>query len=79
MADTFARAVRFDRYGARDVLYIPELPMPVPQAGEVVVAVRATGINPGETAIRTGRSTRASRRRPLGRGQRSVRRRHRRR
>ena len=28
--------------------------MPVPASGEVVVAVKATGINPGEAAIRSG-------------------------
>jgi NADPH:quinone reductase-like Zn-dependent oxidoreductase len=54
MADNHIRAVRFDRYGGRDVLYIAQIPMPVPDAGEVVIAVRAAGINPGEVAIRTG-------------------------
>lgn len=49
-----ARAVRFDRYGDRDVLYIADVTVPAPPAGEVVVAVRAAGINPGEAAIRTG-------------------------
>ena len=49
-----ARAVRFDRYGGRDVLYVTDIPMPVPASGEVVVAVKATGINPGEAAIRSG-------------------------
>jgi NADPH:quinone reductase-like Zn-dependent oxidoreductase len=48
------RAVRFDHYGDRDVLYIADVDMPKPQAGEVVVQVRAAGINPGEAAIRTG-------------------------
>jgi NADPH2:quinone reductase len=48
------RAVRFDRYGDRDVLYIAEVERPEAQAGEVVVAVRAAAINPGETAIRSG-------------------------
>lgn len=49
-----ARAVRFDRYGDRGVLYIADIPMPSPATGEVLVEVRAAGINPGETAIRTG-------------------------
>jgi NADPH:quinone reductase len=49
-----ARAVRFDRYGGRDVLYVTDIEMPSPGAGEVVVEVRAAGINPGEAAIRTG-------------------------
>jgi len=49
-----ARAVRFDHYGDRDVLYIAHVEVPVPAVGEVVVEVRATGINPGEAAIRVG-------------------------
>ncbi|CPR12944.1 zinc-binding dehydrogenase [Mycobacterium bohemicum DSM 44277] len=49
-----ARAVRFDRYGGRDVLYVADIEMPSPEAGEVVVEVRAAGINPGEAAIRVG-------------------------
>jgi len=49
-----ARAVRFDRYGGRDVLYIADIDVPVPGDGEVLVEVRAAGINPGEAGIRTG-------------------------
>ena len=49
-----ARAVRFDHYGDRDVLYIADVEVPVPSAGEVVVAVRAAALNPGEAAIRAG-------------------------
>jgi NADPH2:quinone reductase len=49
-----ARAVRFDHYGDRSVLYIAEVEVPVPPPGEVVVKVRAAGINPGEVAIRSG-------------------------
>ena len=50
-----ARAVRFDKYGDRDVLYIADVEMPEPAAGEVIVEVRAAGINPGEVAIRATR------------------------
>jgi NADPH2:quinone reductase len=49
-----ARAVQFDHYGGRDVLHVADVEVPVPPAGEVVVAVRAAGINPGEAAIRVG-------------------------
>ncbi|WP_328470711.1 alcohol dehydrogenase catalytic domain-containing protein [Streptomyces sp. NBC_00448] len=49
-----ARAVRFDRYGDRNVLYIADIPVPRPAPDEVLVEVRAAGINPGETAIRSG-------------------------
>src|ERR1700678_953176 len=48
------RAVRFDHYGDRDVLYVADVEMPQPKPDEVVVEVRAAGINPGEAAIRTG-------------------------
>ena len=49
-----ARAVRFDHYGERDFLHVADVEVPVPAAGEVVVEVRAAGINPGEAAIRIG-------------------------
>lgn len=54
MGNAAARAVRFDRYGGRDVLYVADIDVPTPAAGEVVVEVRAAGINPGEAAIRSG-------------------------
>jgi NADPH2:quinone reductase len=54
MTSTVSRAVRFDHYGGREVLYVADVPMPLPAAGEVVVAVRAAGINPGEASIRSG-------------------------
>ncbi len=49
-----SKAVRFDRYGGIDVLNVVEVPLPEPGAGEVLVAVKAAGINPGEAKIRTG-------------------------
>ncbi len=54
MSDSSGRAVRFDHYGGTEVLYVADVPMPTPAAGEVVVAVRAAGINPGEANIRSG-------------------------
>lgn len=54
MSASVARAVRFDNYGGRDVLYVADIPIPVPGPGEVVVEVRAAGINPGEAKIRAG-------------------------
>jgi len=47
-------AVKFDHYGGLDVLHIDELPMPVPGMGEVLVKVKAAGINPIESKIREG-------------------------
>ena len=49
------RAVRFDEYGGVDVLEVREVEDPVAGQGEVLVAVRAAGINPGEISIREGR------------------------
>jgi NADPH:quinone reductase-like Zn-dependent oxidoreductase len=48
------RAVQFDEYGEIDVLEVREVARPVPGPGEVLVRVRAAGINPGENSIRTG-------------------------
>ena len=48
------RAVRFDHYGDRSVLYVAEIAVPRPDPGEVLVEVRAAGINPGESGIRSG-------------------------
>jgi hypothetical protein len=50
-----AKAVRFDHYGGRDVLYLAEVEVPHPADGEVVVRVKVAGVNPGEAAIREGR------------------------
>ena len=48
------RAVRFDRYGGRDVLSVADVEVGPPPEGEVLVAVRAAGLNPGEAKIREG-------------------------
>lgn len=48
------RAVRFANYGDVDVLTIAEVPIPTPAPGQVLVQVRAAGINPGEAKIRDG-------------------------
>lgn len=54
MTEPTARAVRFDRYGDRDALYVADIAMPSPGPDEVVVEVRAAAINPGEAKIRAG-------------------------
>ena len=48
------KAVRFDEYGGVDVLQVVDVPRPMPGAGQVLVQVRAAGINPGEAKIRAG-------------------------
>jgi NADPH:quinone reductase-like Zn-dependent oxidoreductase len=48
------RSVQYDNFGHVDVLYITEKAIPSPNAGEVLVKVKAAGINPGEASIREG-------------------------
>lgn len=48
------KAVRFDRYGGIDVLRVADVARPVPGPGQVLVEVRAAGIQPGEVMIREG-------------------------
>jgi NADPH:quinone reductase-like Zn-dependent oxidoreductase len=46
--------VRYDEFGDIDVLHVDEVERPRPGAGEVLVGVRAAGINPVEETIRKG-------------------------
>ncbi|MFI9632601.1 NADP-dependent oxidoreductase [Nocardia sp. NPDC051929] len=48
------KAVRYDEFGGIEVLRVDDVDRPVPEDGQVLVQVRAAGINPGEAAIRTG-------------------------
>lgn len=48
------KAVRFHEYGGVDVLRVEEVERPEPGAGQVLVEVRAAGIQPGEVMIREG-------------------------
>src|SRR6478672_1639682 len=49
-----SRAVQFDSYGGIDVLEVRDVPRPVPGAGEVLIEVRAAGINISEAVLRSG-------------------------
>lgn len=49
------RAVQYDKFGGIDVLYITDLPKKSPASGQVLVKVKAAGINPGEATIREGK------------------------
>jgi len=51
---TVVKAVRFDEYGGIDVLKVVDVPKPEPGPGQVLVQVKAAGINPGEDKIRSG-------------------------
>jgi NADPH:quinone reductase-like Zn-dependent oxidoreductase len=49
-----SKAVQYDSYGGIEVLDVRDVAKPVPAAGEVLVEVKAAGINPGEAMIRQG-------------------------
>ncbi len=49
-----ARAVRFDEYGGVDVLNVVDVEPPRPGPGQLLIRVKAAGINPGEAKIREG-------------------------
>jgi NADPH:quinone reductase-like Zn-dependent oxidoreductase len=48
------RAVKFDKYGGVDVLRVVEVDQPVPGPKQVLIRMKAAGINPGEAMIREG-------------------------
>jgi NADPH:quinone reductase-like Zn-dependent oxidoreductase len=48
------KAVRFHEYGGIDVLRVEDVPRPEPGPDQVLVEVRAAGIQPGEAHIRSG-------------------------
>jgi NADPH:quinone reductase-like Zn-dependent oxidoreductase len=48
------QAVRFGDYGGIEVLRVEDVPRPVPGEGQVLVQVKAAGINPGEAKVREG-------------------------
>ena len=49
-----SRAVRYENYGDVDVLNVVEVADPVPGPGQLLIGVKAAGINPGEAKIRDG-------------------------
>jgi NADPH:quinone reductase-like Zn-dependent oxidoreductase len=48
------KAVRFNQYGGIDELQVVDVERPIPGPGQVLVNVKAAGINPGEASIRKG-------------------------
>src|SRR5262249_49575059 len=48
------KAGRYDHFGGVDGFGVEDVARPAPGAGQVLVAVKAAGINPGEASIRKG-------------------------
>lgn len=48
------KAMTYNQFGSVDVLQLADLPTPQPAAGEVLVAVRATSVNPIDNRVRGG-------------------------
>src|ERR1700694_4512922 len=48
------KAVRVSEFGGPEVLKVEDVPDPKPDSGQVLVRVKAAGINPVDTYIRAG-------------------------
>jgi NADPH:quinone reductase len=48
------KAIRVHQFGGPEVLQLQDAADPVPQKGEVVVRVKAAGVNPYDTYMRSG-------------------------
>jgi NADPH2:quinone reductase len=48
------KAIRVHQFGGPEVLKLEEIPTPKPEAGQVLVRIRAAGVNPYDTYMRSG-------------------------
>jgi NADPH:quinone reductase-like Zn-dependent oxidoreductase len=53
-AEATMHAIRFHEYGPPSVLVVDEVPRPEPGAGQVLIRVRAAGVNPIDWKLRAG-------------------------
>jgi NADPH:quinone reductase-like Zn-dependent oxidoreductase len=53
-AEIMPKAVRYNEFGGIDVLRVEEVDRPVPGDGQLLMRVKAAGINISESVIRTG-------------------------
>jgi len=49
-----SKAIRFHEYGGPEVMKLEEIPRPVPKDDEILIHVRAVGVNPVDWKIREG-------------------------
>src|SRR5687768_15746723 len=54
MLDASMKAIRVHEFGGPQVLQLEDVPEPKAGPGQVVVRVKAVGVNPVDTSIRTG-------------------------
>ena len=54
MSELKMQAIRIHDYGGLDALVLEEAPRPEPQADQVLVRVKAAGVNPADGAMRSG-------------------------
>src|SRR5512136_2355118 len=54
MASQMMKAVRIHDYGGLDALTFEDAPRPEPQSGQVLIRMRAAGVNPADSAARGG-------------------------
>ena len=54
MSKSMMQAVRIHEYGGLDALVMEEAPRPEPQANQVLVRLKAAGVNPADSAARGG-------------------------
>ncbi len=48
------KAIRVHQFGAPEVMQLEEIPKPRPEGGQVLVRVKAAGVNPADTYMRSG-------------------------
>src|SRR5436309_7809966 len=48
------RAIRVNEFGGPEVLKVQDVPDPKPDSGQVLVRVKAAGVNPVDTYVRAG-------------------------
>jgi NADPH:quinone reductase len=48
------KAIRVREFGAPEVMKLEEIPAPKPEAGQILVRVKAAGVNPADTYMRSG-------------------------